>query len=287
MRTDFWFPFKKFVVTKGLDHFRNKSNKAPDYQVLFEKQINQEEGLVICFAHFSTKGNLSEATKYYITELKKHFGGTIVFITSSPTLDKSSIQFLEKKVSILLTKENLGLDFGSWNIGLNHLKNKTVLPNTVLLTNDSILGPLFNLGEIASQIKESQADIVGLVDSSEISYHLQSFFLHLGPKALRSTVFQDFLNNFSWGYSRRSIIWNYEIGLTQALLAEGLTGQVLFSLKSSLQSGSNPTMKFPKELVDDKAFPFLKRKVYEDSPEQWLEFIRTKNKTFADVLDKS
>ncbi len=48
------------------------------------------------------------------------------------------------------------MDFGSWKLGLNFLKNKNV--ENLLLVNDSIIGPFIDIRKILDSMKNKKVD---------------------------------------------------------------------------------------------------------------------------------
>ncbi|WP_241001841.1 rhamnan synthesis F family protein, partial [Pseudomonas viridiflava] len=63
----------------------------------------------------------------------------------------------------------------------------------IILTNDSIIGPLGVTGsDLMDVIRSESADIVGLIEGHEHAEHLQSFFLLVGGQAIKSKCFKDF-----------------------------------------------------------------------------------------------
>src|SRR5438045_8800342 len=85
----------------------------------------------------------------------------------------------------------------------------------VLMANDSVFGPLYDLGPIISTMNK-RFDIWGMTDSYEINYHLQSYFLYFNEPAIKSETWLDFWQRMDFtGLSNWDIIVKYEIGLSQ------------------------------------------------------------------------
>ena len=85
----------------------------------------------------------------------------------------------KKKISFvdhIIEDEHEEKDFGSWKIGLNYLKNKKV--NNLILTNDSIVGPYFEIPEILNNMNKIRIDFWGISSAGQgKNFHIQSYFL--------------------------------------------------------------------------------------------------------------
>ena len=67
------------------------------------------------------------------------------------------------------------MDFGSWKLGLNYLKNKNV--ENLLLVNDSIIGPFTDIRKILDSMKNKNVDFWGITSAGvETEFHIQSYF---------------------------------------------------------------------------------------------------------------
>lgn len=132
------------------------------------------------------------------------------------------------KADATLIKDNLGYDFGSWFAALTAARPSLHQADELLLLNDSIFGPLCSPRALADMIRDAEADVVGICDSYERAYHLQSFFLLFRKKALESGLLFDFANDYPFSNVKEDVIRDGEVALTQAMLAGGLTCEALF-----------------------------------------------------------
>ncbi len=176
---------------------------------------------VAVFMHFDGFGNVSAPVLNYVTDLAAH-GYSVVFVTNSGKLSALAQTQLQKICAAIYIRRNRGYDFGAWRemIETFHLPN----PNTreLIIVNDSMYGPLRNLDHILSKLDYAQADIWGLTESWQERYHLQSYFLAFGPKALASPAFHEFWSRVKPVPSKVFIIREYEVGFTRTMLRAGL-----------------------------------------------------------------
>jgi rhamnosyltransferase len=128
---------------------------------------------------------------------------------------------LTKYCDSIITRENQGYDFISWQVGLNNESLGGF--DEILLCNDSVYGPLFPLEEAFDFMSTKDYDFWGMTESRQISYHLQSYFLVLRKPIILSSVFQTFWKNITIQESKTALIRAYEVGLSGALLRAGFS----------------------------------------------------------------
>jgi Rhamnan synthesis protein F len=128
----------------------------------------------------------------------------------------------EAGVDLFVARGNAGFDFGAWHSTLNLLNEAVGGLSELVLTNDSIFGPLFDLAKVFEKMNASPADVWGITDSWERAYHLQSYFLVLKRSALAGQALSSFRAAYAQPKSKSGVIELGEIGLTQTLLAAGL-----------------------------------------------------------------
>lgn len=224
------------------------------------KKINDS----ICFfASFSYGNKIQEYVLYYLADLKKN-NFDIVFISSSPLSDED-VEKLKPYASLIIEKTNIGLDFSSWHIGLKELKFGKKY-SYLLLTNDSVFGPVYSLENIFSTAKKSDVDMFGIADSMEINYHLQSYFLYFKSSIINSSAWLSFWNNFKLTDNKQQIIDEYEIGLSQFMLKNNFKLGAYSSYTQLAQDlnitvNCNQSLAFYKELISNYKFPFYKREL--------------------------
>ena len=98
-----------------------------------------------------------------------------------------------------------------------------------------------------------EADVVGLTDSYEAEWHVQSYFMLLKPRALASVAFQRFMLDVRMLDTKDEVIGRYELRFASVLRAAGLRCAVLHPAEGR----GNPTIRRWRDLLA-AGFPFLK-----------------------------
>lgn len=180
---------------------------------------------VAIFVHFDPGGEVHDYVLFYLRALRDA-GFDILFVSNGGALKATALDRIRPLCVTVLCRENVGYDFGAYREGLRFLGDLSRFER-VILANDSVYGPLFDLPSILARC-DDEATVWGMTDSWSGRYHLQSYFLSLGRPALTSPRFALFWNSLLLVQSKTWIIRRYEIGFTQALLRDGLRCDALF-----------------------------------------------------------
>lgn len=215
------------------------------------------------FAAYSFHANIDEYVYYYLSQLSQ-LGFDIVFCSAS-SISAFDQQRLQTDCRIILEKPNVGLDFTSWKCGLNSISQLDHY-EALLLANDSVFGPLFNLEKNINAMQEF--DSWGFTDSYSVKWHLQSYFLYFKPNIFCSEAWSHFWNNVSAYDNKYKIVYEYEIGLSQYLLQQGFklgccydSNQLIEAQYASDYYYRNMTLVAWHHLVEH-GFPFIKRELF-------------------------
>lgn len=189
-------------------------------------------GKLCLFASYDPHG-LVDPYVFRLLDMVYDQGYQVVFVTGAPSLTSEDLSELQKRCVRVVRKKNVGWDFGSWKIAseqVDHLSSYS----EVLLLNDSIYGPLTDPGLVFQQIAQDQeSDVIGLTDSWEVGWHLQSYFLVLRPRFLRSDFFQKLWASPDLFSGRKEvIIQEFEIGLSQKAVRAGFRLRALFPYRT-------------------------------------------------------
>lgn len=183
---------------------------------------------VAIFVHWDGRGAVHEPVRHYLRALRQA-GLSIVFVSNAGKLRDDAWATLRELCDVVLVRRNIGYDFGAMREGLEACALPRPNTEMVLIVNDSVYGPLAPLDEMLARIDFNAADVWGAAESWQRRYHLQSFFLAAGRKALESKAWKQFWSRVRPVQSKPWVIWHYEIGLTRKLIASGLRCAAIWS----------------------------------------------------------
>ena len=154
---------------------------------------------------------------------------TIICISNS--LIPQSIQILlEGKDHFLISRKNLGRDFGAYQAGINWLKRQDGYLDitNLILVNDTLLW-FANAGYLINKLERNPWSTLFL--NEEMHTHAQSFCLHFQSKVFNSHSFSLFWKKYLPTNYRRYAIVSGEVGLTNTLLLAGFRPKPLASIE--------------------------------------------------------
>jgi lipopolysaccharide biosynthesis protein len=220
---------------------------------------------VALFCHFDPAGAVRQNVLHYLAALRSS-GFSVVAVSNSGWLEPAGLAALRDACAAVLLRRNRGWDFAAWREAMERLGLPRPETRRVLLANDSVYGPLAPLEPLLAQMDHT-ADVWGMTDSEELGWHLQSYFLLIGPGVLRSAAWRRFWRGVRPMPSKLLTILWYEIGLSRCLRRAGFRLQALFPFETVAQDSPshNPTLA-SWQALRAAGFPFIKREVLRTDP---------------------
>ncbi len=219
---------------------------------------------LLCYAHFDEYGKVQPFVFHFLHSMIP-LGTELVFISNSPISDSDGAK-LSTICSRVIINKNAGYDFSMWKTALDscHMSDY----NEIIITNSSILGPVFPMKDVFSRMEQVECDFWGITTGYLVQRHIQSYFLVFRKNVISSQSFKMFWDSVLPYSNKRQIINSYEVGLTQWLLESGFKPGVYISLEhlrgycqkagKRLRKIDNSSVKHALELLAAGS-PFIKR----------------------------
>jgi lipopolysaccharide biosynthesis protein len=185
---------------------------------------------VAVFVHFDAAGVVQDYVLFYLAALRTA-GFEIVLISNGQDLAPAAMAQVLPMCAHVLARDNIGYDFAAYRDGLAFLGDLSRF-DTVVLANDSVYGPLFDLRDILARC-DPLIEVWGITDSWSGRYHLQSYFLLLQGEALRNPCLARFFAAVLPIQSKLWVVRHYETGFSQAMLRGGLRCGALFAYRDA------------------------------------------------------
>lgn len=218
------------------------------------------DGDVCFFVSFASEPVLKRNVKIHIEHLIRSGIRVVLVLNTSLQTDQILVDAeLLERLSGLYVRENIGFDFAAWAHLHNLLADQVCQWHRLFLINDSIVGPLSHneFDRLIKQVRSSNADLVGLVESCSPLRHLQSFFLVFNRSALVHPAVQLVFARILSLPSKEQVIDVYETRLTQMLTKQGLQCESVFPPLTSACESSNDTIHRWEQLIT-AGFPYIK-----------------------------
>lgn len=209
---------------------------------------------VAVFVHFEQKGLVFE---YVIAHLKglRAAGYEVVFVSSSPKLPEQQKQKVLPYCALVLHRRNRGYDFGSYRDAILHLGNLNRL-DSLILCNDSVYGPFQDLAPLLNRCDPEVADIWGLTDSWDKSFHLQSYFLLFHKAALRNKAFEKRWHRYVHIDDKEWVVLKHEVGLTRDMIEAGLRCRAVWRYSDMIDAFVDDLEENPQLLESSSILPY-------------------------------
>ena len=140
-----------------------------------------------------------------------------------------SVDFLSDVGSVapLISRPNFGHDFAVYrDVFLEFTRRDQDSDSRLVLANDSVFYP-DDFSAAFEEVIDLPSDLSGLTMSLSPVFHIQSYFLRFGPRALSSAGLAAFWEGYQSTSVRSRVIRCGEVALTQCALREGLTATPL------------------------------------------------------------
>lgn len=180
---------------------------------------------VALFASYFERSQIPLYIRHYLTQLRPFFT-EVQLLTNEKQLEERDLQWLKKQGIELKMYPNLGFDFGLWYRAFGDLAVQDY--EQIALVNDSCI--LFRSpAPFMEWVQRSESPYCALLDSNEIYYHLQSYFLVI-KKAAIPVVYDYFMKTgIIESDDIRDIVQQYEMALPQQIFSHGWQPEAFFS----------------------------------------------------------
>lgn len=176
------------------------------------------------FAAYDKQGVIDDALLHYIKSLS--YLGDIIFVMDNELVEKEAEKL--KKIPNILNiniSRHEEYDFGSYKRGYQYAYEKGILSkyDWVYFVNDSVYGPLFDLGSILTDLESRKVDLIGLIDfcNDPTPPQVQSWFVGISKEVASSDFIKKFLYDVRKQSDKQLIVLKYEVGFSRIILQHG------------------------------------------------------------------
>lgn len=300
----------KFILL--YDYLVSKWFHSEDTFEIFPGNTTSKHPYLCIFSHFDANNIIDPYVIFYLKELANN-GCNIIFVTTSATLSLSERNKIAPYCEKIIIRQNRGRDFGAFKCGIHAIDNIAQYEK-VILANDSVYGPLYDLKEILHYGDNHTLDIWGASDSLQDSYHIQSYFVIFGNSVVKNPAFLQFFEKVYYLGHRQNIINRYEIGMSKYFLKKGFKLGALCNyssikkdlitipnLQNKLDTQTKKLLKkschlnathfFWNIIISDYRFPFIKRELLLYNPEclnisDWKDVLKANTHFNPDLIVK-
>jgi rhamnosyltransferase len=180
--------------------------------------VSPKRRLVI-LVQYDPEGGVPSFVRIHLERLQP-IASRLVLVSNSP-VSAEGRRVAATICDNLIVRENVGWDFAGWRDAL--ATENMHEWDAVVLTNSSVVGPLYPLEPIMDRMDSRGHDFWGMVHSRHIRSHLQSYFLTFGAPVITSEPWRTFWLGVEDLVDKRQVIRRYEVGLTRKLHSAGFS----------------------------------------------------------------
>lgn len=174
---------------------------------------------MVILAQYDPDKGLPAHVRIHLQRLRPHAARLI--LVSNSDMDSASQDVANSLCDSVLIRENRGWDFAAWR---DVLARENVADwDSTILTNSSIVGPLYPIGPVIAEMENGGADFWGLVHSKQMGSHIQSFFLGFSNQLVQSNAWAEFWSQVHDLDDKWDVIKTYELGLTKHFVKAGFS----------------------------------------------------------------
>ena len=237
-----------------------------DHAELLRLKSPSSSETMALFATHAPDGRIKPHVRLFLEALVSEGVRTTLIVTTHQICAVDTAELVDL-VDGLYVRQSEGYDFAAWA----HVARDIDLVRTrsLCLVNDSVIGPLNarSFSTVFNRIRASNAHLIGLTDSFEITPHLQSYFLVAKAEGVATVA--NFLAGVKAYTNQEDVIIHYEIPLSRHFRKLGLKVEALFPSSTR----GNATIERWRELVL-RGFPFVKTKALRlPATEDWRSFL--------------
>jgi hypothetical protein len=186
--------------------------------LLEEAEVTGSPNRWCFYASYSPRSLISDMV---LEQLKAYrdAGFRIAFITMSNRVTDQDMAKLKAFCPVVIRRQSHGRDFGAWVHASTLLRRQMETATALLLTNDSILGPISPMDRWIEPCLAREG-VFGLTESYGGGSHLQSYFL-LGNGVSEVSSMLAFLQALRLSFSKWIMIERGEIKFTKVIQRRG------------------------------------------------------------------
>lgn len=223
---------------------------------------------------YDKDGIVDDYIPYMLEDLNKNISELLIVCNGKLTAE--SRNKLEKYASNILVRENKGVDVWAYKEGLElYGWDKLETFDEVILMNFTIMGPLYPLKEMFDEMDKRDLDFWGItafhsapfdpfgtIKYNYLPLHIQSHFITIRNKMIRSTEFKKYWNEIPMINRYEEAVGFHEAIFTKTFEDKGYKWDTYVDTSDLHKHSYGPIIMSPLELVKNRKCPIIKRRSF-------------------------
>lgn len=194
------------------------------------KSLISNHNRLFLIAGYDKNGKINSALLHQVRELAKY--GDCVLVMDSDC-DESEIAKIKLYCLYANAVRHGEYDFGSYKRAFIWAKENTNLSNYdfMYMVNDSVYGPLFDIGDYLNKMESLGTDAFGMVKKTGGRFeHIQSWFIGINKQVFLSKWFSNFIMSVRKVEKKTMVTALYENGFTRKLNENKIAWRCLYNI---------------------------------------------------------
>jgi len=265
------------------------------------------------FVFYDKAGVCDDYVAYYLEEIRSVCERLVIVSNGSVTPEARDILFKYATPGDVIVRENRGFDAWGYRAGLMHIGFESLADiDEVLITNDTVFGPVYPLAEIFDEMEEREdlafwgmtqhpayekEDLVTRNNPyGYVAEHLQTYFVVFRKALMEAEVFERFWRKLLPIEKYEEAVGKFESIMTKMFSDEGFAWDSYVHKDDIATDDPNFTLYCPATLLRDYRFPFLKCRVFKqdtlslnagEQPRDAFDYIRDNTNYDTDMIWQS
>lgn len=254
---------------------------------------------LLIYFFYDADGIVDRYVPYMLEGLREHC--TEIFVICNGKLTPEGRGKLENIADEVYVRENKGFDVWAYKTALEHYGwDKLAEYDEVIMMNHTIMGPIYPFKEMFDKMNSKDLDFWGITAYHKVPYdpfgtisfgyipwHIQSSFIAVRNKMLKSSEFHDYwktrpeINNYN------DAVGKHEAIFTKTFQDKGYVCESYIDDEYLRECTDHPISRMPLEMARDYRCPIFKRKLFFNNYEDFLwSSTGGQNRQLLEFLDK-
>ena len=181
---------------------------------------------IVLYAHHTNNNIITRSVKAQLDNWNK-LNWKIVIVDSS-----NNVLPWPEYIHTVIQKPNIGSDCGSLAVGL-HLVPEIKNAKKVLMATNAFVGPFYPFDELLKKFENSSADFWGVTSSTEINWHIQTYWFGFSNGLLKNPVMENYWKSARHVQNRTDYVYLHEIALSKLVIENNWSREVVFSYENT------------------------------------------------------
>lgn len=222
---------------------------------------------------YDRRGVVDGYVPYFLNDLKKNVSE--IMIVCNGKLDIAGKEKLEQYGKVLV-RENKGFDVWAYKTALETYGwDKLAEFDEVIMLNNTIMGPVYELSETFEKMDQKDLDFWGLTEYFKIKGdpfgyspygylpdHIQSHWIACRRPLVSSKEFHDYWENMSMIEDYAQAVGKHESIFTKTFADMGYKWGVSVEMEDLRNYSGYPLMMCPKKLIKERRCPIFKKRSF-------------------------